>query len=804
MKRIWLWIVIAFVLGELACFAMDAGLVLQIGIGLILVLLPGMKIRPVFLWFCRHRSRIVLCVLMFSLGGFRMVSMNQPMEYRQGEVDMELRIEHVKIGKNSVSLFSKDTLVIADKDGANEYRAGNRICIRGRFQKIQRAANPGEFDMYLYYKSLNINRVIYAEEVRIVGNESLLFSDIVREVRNQGNAALQSIFTKKAGGFLQAVIMGDHTDLDESLHENFRYMGISHLLAISGLHVGILGLGLYRLLRKKLKLSFVQSGAVSGITLWFYAMLVGNGVSVIRASGMLLTVFIAEILGRSYDMPSSASVTAFFILLCSPFQLFGGGFLLSFCAVFSICVPGTELVRSLGLHKKDARFRWIAPVIITFTVFVFTMPLVAYFFFGFSPYSLLLNLLVIPMMGLVLYSGLAAMFLFFVNAGLAEFAGGLAHVLIHGMEKAAVWMRALPFSFVVIGRPSVWQMLVYYVLLTLLYARIIRRNKEEDEESNAKKWMRIGKVLFICVCLILFLRPILVHTRVAIMDVGQGDGILIQTGGENTLIDFGSTSRKHLGERTLEPVLLSLGIRRVHHVFLTHRDMDHINGIVWLLDHPLIQIENIYMSEFMYRDVFATERDDFSGVLDALEYHRHKINIISEGFQMDIGKSRMICLSPNKDGHYASSNEASLVLAMIKEEFCALFMGDAGLETERRLLSEYRKDLRNIALLKLGHHGSATSSGEEFLATTNPKYAMISYGENNRYRHPHREVVERLQNLETETYETAVHGAIFVETDGEKVRVRAFRQGISADIPQKAFKEEHSQSRGEEEHAGIK
>lgn len=800
MKRTWLWIVIAFVLGELACFTMDAKFVLCLASGLILVLLCCMKIKPVFFWMKRYKILVWLYMMSFFLGAWRLFLAYQPMEYQSGEICVKCSVTQIKMGISQVQVFSGDTLVMVQSDKMPQnLRVGHHILIKGKYQKVKGAKNPGEFDSYLYYKAMNIRRVVMAGEIQILAQKPNVMQ-AVYAIRQGGNTAIQKIFAGKTVGFLQAALFGDKMDLDTDLGENFRYMGVSHLLAISGLHVSILGLSLYHVLRKKLGLGFLSSGMLSGMSLWFYAVLVGNGVSVMRASIMLFLVFVADMLGRSYDMLCAASVSAFVILVYAPFQLFHAGFLLSYGAIFSICAFDICVSKFFNLQKNRKRFKYLTSLLVTCSIFFFTLPLVLYFNFGYSPYSLLFNLLFVPMMGFALYSGLSAIFLSFVHIGAAKVVGIPADAIISFMDRVTSWARTWPHSFVIIGRPALWQIALYYLgWAVLLFAAFRLKNPYRR---------RKGVILLLVggICLIGCLRPVSFHTKIYFLDVGQGDGILIQTKTENILIDFGSSSKRNVGERILMPALLSLGIRRVHHVFLTHKDMDHVNGAARLLETAMIEVDNIYLSDFMRADVFEgmdgaqfeirmnqsnlekygnvsntvnrKELGDFwysSGNLkNTLEKHREKIRIISAGFHLDLGDSSLYCLSPHPKRRYSNANEASLVLVFLQDAFCAMFMGDAGKEVEQYILQDYKEELKHIEVLKLGHHGSATASSLEFLSTIHPKYAIISYGENNRYNHPHQEVVNALDTLGLQRLETPYHGAIVIQSDGKRMRVRDY------------------------------
>lgn len=805
MKRPWIQILIALMLGELVGYYLERTEIYWLGILCIfcfIYIYSKLSLGIIKIPF------IFILLSCFCLGFGRMYILEQEKLSSPGMIRDKIIITKIVEEKEKVKIYGKDTLVYIDREKYAKWdlKLGQTIFIQGKSKHPKKPSNPGEFNAYLYYRSIGVKRIVFAKEIQILDKRVDRLKQFLYQIRKKGIQQLEKIFVDKEAGFVNAVLLGERTKLDMELYQNMQSLGISHLLAISGLHISMIGLCIYYILRKRFLVNFFYAGFFSSIFLFLYGILVGESVSVIRAISMLVMVFIAEWLGRSYDIVSALSVSGVIILCLSPYQIFQMGFLLSFGAVLAIGVPAKYFIQFFNVYKKNGdRYKFLESIIVSIMIQIITVPIIAYHLFAFSPYSILLNLLVIPLMGLFICSVILALGISFISLKLGIFVGGLAHYIIQFLYGITKCFISLPFAQIQIGRPSIYQIIIYYSILLLcgyicknylkIYNFIIKNNR--DSFKRCKIFQRIWKriinikmeyrykeifkikylrhlygilvlvnIHIFSICLLLPISDI--KTKIYYMDIGQGDSIFIQSGRENILMDSGSTSNLKAGEYILEPMLKSLGIKKLDRVFLSHADQDHTNAFLYLVEQKEIEIGGVYLP-------FVAEWvKEYQYIIKCLELANIPIYLIESGYSFQTSKGEFQCLSPIRGKEEREINEQSLVFFYKEGDFKALFTGDAGKISEKKILETEKLQLEDITVLKIGHHGSYTASSEEFIRYCSPQYAMISYAKGNHYGHPHLEVIKRLQDYKIKTYETAKHGAILVVTDGFGLKIRTY------------------------------
>lgn len=657
-------------------------------------------------------------------------------------------------------------LLYVSEEEAKRLQIGDRICAKGRIRDIEESCNPGEFDADAYYRSEGIFFAMRVKEIVFVERRGGSILHGIYLLRMTCRKGLERIFSPEDSGFLAATLLGDRSLLDRNLYALYQRNGIAHLLAISGLHVSMLGLFLYYLLRKILGMPFPVCGGIAGAFLVFYGIFTGASVSVTRAFVMLLLVFIAEILGRSYDLLSAASIAAFAILLHSPGALFTAGFLLSFTAVLSIGGPLSCIMKEYRI-----RSRILSSLAASICIQAFTLPLSAYYFFRYPPYAFLLNLLVIPLMGILIALALLSLLLLPFCLKLSLLFARPAHWILRLYLFFCETISDFPGSSLLLGRPGIWQILLYYTVLgggVYFLLRLASRDKKDEGKKKRKTFLLLLVFMQLPVLLLFPVRE--EKTKICFLDVGQGDGIYMRVGGEDILIDCGSTTKEELGRDTLKPFLQSMAVDSIEKIFITHADKDHISALLWLFTK-----EEEIGAETLYLPCPAREDEDYLSIREAALQKGMRIVYLSAGENA----GPFLCLSPRRDVSLENTNEQSIVLLYRENRFRALFTGDAGKPSEEKILADARlaAELGDITLLKVGHHGSYSASGEEFVRLLSPDYAVLSYGKNNPYGHPHREVLARLWRYDVKTYETAKSGEIEFLTDGERIWIREWKKG---------------------------
>ncbi|NNJ28251.1 DNA internalization-related competence protein ComEC/Rec2 [Bacteroides xylanolyticus] len=647
---------------------------------------------------------------------------------------------------------------------------GQIVAVRGEVQPFSQARNPGEFDFKSYYQSLGVDFTLFAEEIDIVkvGKSPLLES--LRKLKVYGKALLYRDAIETDAGIFTAAVLGDKMGISRDIKDLYQKNGIAHLLAISGLHMSFIGLSFYKLI-KKAGAGFWGAGLFSMVLLILYGILTGAGPSVVRAGVMMCLGFYAACLGRTYDLLSAASLSLFFLGFQSPSLLMQGGVQLSFGAVFAIGAIAPVIQGWLG---KDRLFS--GSISACFAVQMITLPVTAFHFYQVPPYGLILNLLVIPLMGGVLCSGLGVIAFGSLSPVLGTAAAGTGHYILSLYEILLNIAGKMPGSSIILGRPGIRRLVAYGFLLTgcIFIMKLFSRVEKEAEKKNNDT---VGKLLFLTGFYILSIFLLLPEPVKGLdawfLDVGQGDGILLRAEGACMLIDGGSSSEKSLGEYTLSPCLKSLGVSVIDYAFVSHGDLDHLSGVKYLLEScEDIQIKNLYLP-YHGRD------EEMIQSLAALGKNRGAcVQYLTGGDVMKIGKLVITCLYPGKDDIPTDVNGESQVLKMDYGECHMLFTGDMG-EREEQLLLEKKKDqlLSEVNVLKTAHHGSKYSSSESFLDAVSPVWAVISYGQGNSYGHPHEEVLERFNERNVSVFGTGMNGAVRLETDGTRIRFSTFVDG---------------------------
>lgn len=360
-------------------------------------------------------------------------------EYR-GRIDaIEVRGGGVRVRSGALYLS------IAEESGV-PLAVGQTIVASGTLQEIKAPTNPGEFDYRSYCRARGVTHRMQVRTYRAEGRADPL-GEGLRELRIRASERLQQNCPAEVSAYLGALLLGDKQGLSEDFYARYRRNGLAHLLAISGLHTGFLGLALYRLLRR-MGAGLWASALSAALFLGFYALLTGADTGVLRSGLMLGLGFLALCLGRSYDLRSAASLALFLLLLRSPLQLFQCGFQLSFLAVFAIGGPGQALVRRYAAKRK-----LLAALLQSLTVFLVTLPVIAYWFFSLPPYGILLNLALIPMTGFMLFLGLLTLAAASLVPPLAALPALFLECGLALQNALCALAECLPFHRLLIGRP---------------------------------------------------------------------------------------------------------------------------------------------------------------------------------------------------------------------------------------------------------------------------------------------------------------------------------------------------------------
>ena len=659
-------------------------------------------------------------------------------EIAEKENSRQIRLSHIYLSSD----LSYQRQVLVYENQQTTLKIGYKVKVAGSYAPLEEASNPGQFDQKAYYEVRGIGMVLKKAKLTVIEAKENIFFQKLYELRSFWAQNLEKITGKEEAALLKAMLLGEKSSLKKEQKELYQSGGISHILAISGLHISLVGMLLYRFLRKK-KRSYPFSALVSGSCMVVYGFLTGFGVSAKRAVFMFLIYLGAELLGETYDVVSALALSGLLILAEQPLQLFQCGFQLSFLSVGAVALGYPALQKRLGWKKKAAM-----SLLSGLSVTLFTLPCTLYWFYEWMPYAVFLNLIVIPLVPVVFLSGAAGMLTGGASVAAGMFLAGASAGVLRFFQTLLERTEVLPGSRAIIGQPELWQIALYYVLVgAAVWGGRCRARKKNQHRIE----VRIFFIIFaLCILCLPFHRPV----EVTFLDVGQGDAVFLRTeAGTTCLIDGGSTTVSDVGTYRLLPFLKSRGVSSLDYLFLSHMDADHINGAEELLKDQFrgIPIRHLCLSALPGDE--TRERLEKEARLFGTE-----LCYISRGTVFREKGAEIRCLSPVKDQKKEDENENSEVLMVEISGLRILFTGDLGEEGEQELL-EAGTDLR-AAVLKVGHHGSRFSTGEDFLEAVSPGFAVISCAEDNQYGHPAPETVERLERAGCRIFYTMKSGAV--------------------------------------------
>ena len=655
----------------------------------------------------------------------------------------------------------KNTTVYLKK--REELKPGMYLCVRGILEELSLPRNPGEFNARQYYACDHMYYSVKKGEVLKKGKEGNAYQTLLLRIREHLNGVLEDAAGETAPVFA-AMVLGEKGELPKETKMLYQMAGIIHILAISGLHISLLGVGLYELL-KKTGLGIWSAGFLSLTVMIFYGEMTGGSVSAMPAVSMFLIATGAKILGRIYDMMTALSVSAMILLLESPAYLYNTGFLLSFGAVLGVGAVLTVFLKFSGIKNKILK-SLMGSVCVQLT----TLPVMLWFYGEVSIIGIFFNLLVLPTVGIVLISGVFTALIGCISPGLAVCVSLPGRLVLFAYDKLCCLGTSLPFCTWTPGQPKIWQAVIYYVILFSVTGAAGFLIKKEVKNRRKLYLAKSGLVVSLAAALFVLSQRDRLHMEITCLDIGQGDAIAVQLPtGEVFLVDGGSSNKKNIGQYQLLPFLKNQGISYVDAVFISHTDEDHISGVREILEYMEKGLISLKIGNLILPGI--SEKPEAWRELEALA---KKVGIqvmtANRGDDFRIGDGRISVLSPEKGASGEDVNEDAVVFLLSYKNFRGLFTGDVGEETEKKLLSV----LSDVDFLKVGHHGSGYSSTQAFLDKIKPEVSVISCSESNTYGHPSPETIKRLEKSGSRVEYTMKSGAVTVFTDGENVGVRRF------------------------------
>ncbi|MCH5259612.1 MAG: DNA internalization-related competence protein ComEC/Rec2 [Lachnospiraceae bacterium] len=637
-------------------------------------------------------------------------------------------------------------------------RVGSLVIVQGDYRAFSHATNSGEFDAADYYH-------ILGQQGRLMDSSILAQSRTYDVFRNKMYLAgeylsllADACFNAEDASVIKAMLLGEKGTLDADIKELYQQNGIIHILAISGLHLSVIGMGCHKLFRTMRFPKLVNIMLCIGL-MYCYGTMTGMGISMLRAYIMFGIHLGAELIGRTYDLLTAVTVAALITLIQQPLYIQHSGFLFSFGAICGIGIFLPAVERNLFGHGKAEK-----ALLSGAAISISTLPVYLCFYYEFPPYSVFLNLIVIPCMTFVLTGGLITLTTAACSLPLGRAAAYPVHILLAFYETCCNLCLRLPDSKWVIGCPKPWQIVLFLVILLGLVVW-------NQRLSKLHFWQGV-----LCALLVLTIR-LPQGLQITMVDVGQGDCIyLTEDSGIHMLIDGGSSDKSDVAKYQMMPYLKHEGVSYLDAVIVTHPDSDHVSGILEMLEEA--EASGITVGCLYLPDVAEAGRNEEYRKLEAAAWNAGvAVRYLGVGDTFRCRKVMLTCIHPEKGWNEAEPNAYSTVLYLEYRGFTALFTGDLegdGEKLVRERLNKLSVSAKGITLLKVAHHGSRNSTDEAFLQTVNPQIALISAGRNNRYGHPHEELLGRLEDCGCYIYRTQENGAVTVRVRNGRVKVEEY------------------------------
>ena len=685
-------------------------------------------------------------------------------------------------GKNNQ--ISNVNIILYVKDEKIEGITGEMIDTYAKYDSYKSARNKGGFNERKYYYELGIAGRFIKEnddETFIISKRDIVSTGLYRLKCHCINI-LDKITSAKYSGIYKGILLGDKSDIESDTRSLYKMAGISHLLAISGLHISLIGYFVYRTLRKIMGL--YPSGIFTFTIILCYGNMIGENISAKRAIIMFGVSLLAKLIGRTYDILSALTLAFIIIIYTNPLAIFNSGMLLSFGAILGIILLHTPLMRFIKINNK-----LISSFLASEMINTIIRPISAYFYYEISMYSSVINIIIIPFMGIIVVCGILGIIIGSVSVHLGSSVIWIGCRVLQFYDFVCRLFLKMPYATRIVGIPGNLRLMIYFGLLIIAVIILhiyLNRNDEiynNDNECNIVNCgeidtFKVRNIKRISVCMVLILLNVILLSnnvkgvRINMLDVGQGDSICINNAGNTLLVDAGSSSEKDITKYTILPFLKASGIECVDYLIMTHSDMDHINGMNDLMEYKYNGRN--YVKNIIVPKINETVVDkNYRNIISKAE--KEKINVIylGKGDIIQMKGLQIRCLWP-EDDRKLDKNDLSLTfyLSVSESDFRMLFTGDLGMEGEKMLIKSGISDKVNV--LKTGLHGSNNSSSAEFLKVLLPEVSIISCGVNNRYGHPGQDALKRLKNIASDIYVTKDTGEIDIHVNERGFKVETF------------------------------
>lgn len=608
----------------------------------------------------------------------------------------------VKEDKITIEIKAKEKILITYKYQDKEFNNlsyGDKIKVKGTLITPSKNTNQNTFNYqkYLYYKK--IYYLVEATSInKIANNNNYLYT-----IKNN---LYQKIDKLKSSNYIKTLLFCDNT-LSKEIKESYRINGISHLFSVSGMHINFFVSIIYLYLNKITYNKRIKY-LITNIFIITYLILFPSS-SLLRSAVMSILYSINYLLKLKIKKIDILLLTLGVSLLINPFIIYDLGYIYSYTITFFLVLSSSTLKKKNKINKI---------IYISFLSFLVSIPITIYNSFEINIISILLNIILVPIISIIILPLTILTYIF-------PILDSILYLFTNTLETISLFISKINITKIIFPKSSLLIIVLYYIIFLLSYQN--------------KKYFYLNIILLI----IIYISPYLnSNFEVVMFEVGEADCHLIKYPyNKNTiLIDTGKNEYKIKNE--VIPYLKSIGIKKIDYLIITHGDEDHIGGSITLINN--FQVKNVILNKGTFTDIEKELIKNLNKKKIPYQININKINI----------SNHTIYLLNNTK--YNNENDNSIITYFTYQKYKFLYMGDASINTEDNLLENY--NLNNISILKVGHHGSNTSSSKDFISQINPSISLISVGENNIYHHPNKEVINNLSK--SRIYRTDINNMV--------------------------------------------
>ena len=660
----------------------------------------------------------------------------------KGPIENEYTYKYIVKAKTG-QLKNKKFIIYINKNNNKLFKYGDLIKIQGEYSSPQTARNYKGFDYSKYLKILKIYGIIKIEEANLLKENDLNFVLIsINNLKQKMIDHANKNMPQKTANLLLGLLIGQKDNIQEDIIKSFRTANLSHILAVSGAHTSYIILGLTYIITKS-KAPRRIGYIITIIILLVFIIITGASYSVIRACIMSIITISAKLFYKKENFFISICVSLFIILIQNPFAINDIGLKLSFLGTIGIIVFNkniTEFFIRIKIKENIAKV-----LSLTFSAQLMIMPITILNFNTFSLIFFISNILASPLLGIIIILGFIAIFVSFVLNPISKILFFVLNLFLELLIFISEIVTKIPGSSILVKTPNLVFVITYYILILFInYFFIIKKNPIRRFQKkiikictikNIKRIIKIiARIFLIISFLTMLVRVINPTLKIYFIDVGQGDCTLIITPkGKKILIDGGEGKNE-----ILLPYLLDRGINKIDYIIISHFDSDHCNGLIEVMEK--IKVGKVIVSKQ------PGESEEYRNILEIIKRKNIEAYVVKAQDRITIEKDLYInILNPAGKLEFNDLNNNAMVAKLIYKNFSMLFTGDIE-KAEENIAQKYKNNLKST-ILKVAHHGSKTSTNEEFLKYVEPQIALIGVGENNKFGHPNQQTIEKLKNI---------------------------------------------------------